>query len=96
MEKVFLIEAELASIKKKNDVAYEKYICAISLAQTNKFPQLAGMSCERMAHHLFALGLTVEAQRFFEKACEFYRQWEAWGKLSHLEAEMAAMELPRA
>jgi predicted ATPase len=94
MEKVFLIEAELASIKKKNCVAYEKYVCAISLAQTNKFPQLAGMSCERMARHLFALGKTTEAQGFFEKACEFYRQWEAWGKVKHLEAEIASMELP--
>eukprot|EP00977_Amphora_coffeiformis_P016260 scaffold4976_cov161-Amphora_coffeaeformis.AAC.6 len=92
MNKVFLMEAELASVQKKNALAYEKYICAISLAQTNGLVQDAALSCELLARHLYALGQASKAQKHFERACEFYTGWGALGKKRQLVAYMISLQ----
>ena len=92
MNKVFLMEAELASVQKKDALAYEKFICASSLAQTNGRVQDAALSCELLARHLHSRGQTSKAQKYFERACEFYSEWGALGKKRQLVAYMISVK----
>lgn len=91
INKVLLVEAELASIQNKIQLAHEKYICAISLAQTHGFTQDNALALELFARHQFSLNRTVEARSNFEKACEQYEKWGALAKVHQLREHMNSL-----
>lgn len=86
-----LIEAELASIKKQNDTAYEKFICAIGLTHGNfSYHALAN---ELLAQHLLRIGETERALPFFRKSIAAYYNWGGKAKAERLEREVDELSL---
>ena len=77
VDKVFLLEAELASLQKRDDVAFEKYICAICMAKSNKFPHVCGLANERLGWHFKRIGETASARKYLTDARAWYSDWKA-------------------
>lgn len=88
LEKLFLLEAELASVSGKNDKAYEKYTCAIALAADSKILMMHAVANERAARHLLAIGKSAAAEPYFHKACASYEEWKGMAKVKQLQAEI--------
>lgn len=91
MDKIFLLEAELASVCGQNAKAKEKYLCAIALAEHSHFGLMIGLAQERAAHHIFTMGDYEEARSIFEEACVSYRDWGGKRKFLTLRAEINTM-----
>ena len=85
VDKVFLLEAELLSFQKKDDLAYEKYICAIGMAEANNFPHIAGFAKERLGWHLHRKGEQASARWYWEDARDSYRVWGATTKVQQMD-----------
>ena len=88
LDKIFLLEAELASLQGRNSRARAKYMCAIALAQHTGLGLMIGLANERFARHHFALGNYEEARSFFDVACNSYREWGGMGKHDLLRSEI--------
>jgi predicted ATPase len=93
INKILLVEAELASVQQKNLRAREKFVCAISLARTQGFTQDVALAYELFARHQFALQERKEAKSNFESACEYYEMWGALAKLRQLRKHMESIGL---
>lgn len=88
LDKLYLIEAELASLSGKNREAYEKYLCAIGLANEFGFTYVESYANELAARHAKRINDLKSARRFFTRACEGYLKWDAFAKYQMLQAEV--------
>lgn len=87
--KKFLLEAELVSLKKKNnDVAFEKYTCAIALSKDADFGMETALGYERAAKYLLRRGDYNRSSTFFNEAITLYRKWGSEPKVKHLIGEI--------
>lgn len=88
LEKLFLLEAEYASVLGNNAVAYKKYTCALAMAKDSGFPYYSAIGCELAARHMLRLGRRSDARHYFDEATHFYREFGALRKVERLESEV--------
>ena len=85
-DKVFFLEAELASLQKKTEIAFEKYVCAIGMAKYSGFIQLVGLANERLGWHLYRTGDSSAARGYWKEAQKCYGEWKAHGLVERMES----------
>jgi predicted ATPase len=88
LDRLFLLEAELASVSGQNAKAYEKYVCAIAMTAHSGFRMMDALANERAARHLLAVGEVLDAEPYFRRACSSYDDWGGKAKLVRLQAEV--------
>ena len=72
---IFLLEAELASLKGNDHEAQEKFEMAISMAQRRGVSPEQAFACERAAQFMTKIGRSSEATRYLAEALELYKRW---------------------
>jgi predicted ATPase len=88
LDRLFLLEAELASVCGQNAKAYEKYTCAIAMTAHSGFLMMDALANERAARHLLAIDEVLDAEPYFRRACSSYGEWGGKAKLVRLQAEV--------
>jgi predicted ATPase len=88
LDKLFFLEAELASVCNEAPKAFQKYVCAIALAGESNFLMIHALANERVARHLVGIGSVEQAEVFFRKACTSYAEWGGKAKAVRLQAEV--------
>ena len=91
MHMLYLMQAEVASVRGQNELAYEKYLCAIALAEKERSLLLLGLAFERFARHLLEVGGSASALPYFQQALFTYTNWRAMAKVEHLSSELAEL-----
>lgn len=92
LDKMFLLDAELASVCGKDAKAFEKYMCAIALAKENRFLLIEALANERTARFFVSRGKLVDAAPFFHRACSVYEVWGGHAKADRLRAEVDTLD----
>jgi histidine kinase len=82
MNKVCLLEAEIAAVDPKSDKALTKFEEAISYARKEGMWNETGLACERAAIFLKRQGKEREAMPFLEQALSAYEHWGACAKVA--------------
>ena len=88
LDRLCLMEGELASVCSRADEAYSKYTCAIAIAKDSGNVYLHALANERVGHHFLSLRQKETAESFFRRACLVYGEWGGKAKVRHLEAEL--------
>jgi hypothetical protein len=91
LDKKFLLEAELASVRGKEAKAFEKYTCAIALAKDNGFLVNHALANERTARFFVARGKLSDAAHYFRQACLLYDEWGGKAKVERLRSELVSL-----
>lgn len=91
LDKLFLLQAELASVRGKNAEANSKFVAAVACAKNSGFPFTAALAAEQTARHFLRLADTSTARPYFEEACRYYREWGGTVKVNKLEAEIRTL-----
>jgi tetratricopeptide (TPR) repeat protein len=86
--KLYLVQAEFASLQGRSQRAYLKYISAISLYGESGVNLQLGLANELAGKHFLRLNETVMAIRFLKEAERVYRNWGGHAKADHLVAEV--------
>lgn len=73
--KVCLLEAEMHSLKKKNEDAQSKYSAAVSAFRNARYVQEQGLACELAGFHYTRIDQLETALDYFHQARECYVQW---------------------
>jgi hypothetical protein len=60
LDRLFLLEAELASVCGQNAKAYEKYTCAMAMTAHSGFLMMDALANERAARHLLAIDRLIQ------------------------------------
>jgi tetratricopeptide (TPR) repeat protein len=85
MNKVFLLEAEIAAAHHKVDEALTKFEESISHARREGMWNETGLACERAAIFLKGQGRAGHAISFLEQALSAYEQWGACAKVAAIK-----------
>jgi hypothetical protein len=95
-DKLFLLEAEYASVRGKADDAYHKFTCAIGMAAASGFTFIHAVALERVGWHVFRQHNAdiVLAESYFDQACTRYEEWGAYAKVEHLRNEVSSLFAP--
>lgn len=91
LDRLFLLEAELASVCGQNAKAYEKYVSAIAMTAHSGFLMMDALANERAARHLLGIGDVLDAEPYFRRACSSYEEWGGKAKLVRLQAEVESI-----
>jgi hypothetical protein len=86
LNKVCLIEAELASKAGHYQDALVKYRQSIELAGEQKMIHEEGLACERAGHAMRECGKEEMAREFFLQARSCFEKWGAKAKVDQLDA----------
>ena len=70
--KVYLLEAELCSFEKKNQLAKEKYDSSIT---SSRYIHEKGLACEQAGLHYQKISDRSEALKYFQRASKYYTEW---------------------
>ncbi len=90
LDKLFLLEAERASVVGNNKVALKQYTCANALAADSGCLWSQAMANERAGEHLVACGDNVMARVFFCRAVDVWERWGATAKVQRLKQALAS------
>jgi hypothetical protein len=85
LNKLFLLEAEVAAANGKVDEAMTKFEESISQAQKGSLFHETGLACERAAMFLKRQGKEIQAMPFLERALSAYEQWGAYAKVAAIK-----------
>jgi predicted ATPase len=99
LDKLSLVQAELLSVQGRDAEAYERYVCALAMAEKLGAPFMVGLISERTARHLMdvedATGIdrttsssTPESLRYLQQAVRSFQNMGADAKVSQLREEM--------
>jgi hypothetical protein len=77
LHKVYLIEAEIASVEGNRECAMTKYYQAIALAGEEENLHLQALACERAGVSMREFGERELADRFLGRALVLYEKWGA-------------------
>jgi predicted ATPase len=88
LDKVFLLEAEYASVVGQNDLAHKKYTCAVALAKESKFLQSSALGYELWARHLHRAGDLAQSRAHFQESLHWYREFGALRKVERLQQDV--------
>jgi tetratricopeptide (TPR) repeat protein len=91
-DKLFLLVAEMASLRGDHELAFQKYTCANALAMDSKCLWSQALTNERAGEHLKALGECDLAKPFFRRACDLFAEWGAYAKVQQLKAQLLATQ----
>lgn len=96
LDKLYLVQAELASLQNQTSRAEQKYIAALALADASNFRYVRAKAHEGLARHLYRLGGDAvhgkeEARPHFDEACRIYQEWGAVVKYNRLVQEIATL-----
>ena len=69
---IYLLEAELCSFEKKNQLAKEKYDSSIT---SSRYIHEKGLACEQAGLHYQKISDRSEALKYFQRASKYYMQW---------------------
>jgi predicted ATPase len=89
LEKLLLVQAELASAQNQNSRASTKYILAIAMSKESNLLMNQALSNERAARHFQDMGDTDAAKPFFVEALRCYEEWGGNAKVVRLFAEVS-------
>lgn len=92
-DKLFLLEAERASIAGKANIAYEKYACANAFAADSGCLWVQAIVNERAAEHLVGRKQMDLAKIYFNRACQMWERWGASAKAMQLKADLESKNL---
>ena len=84
LNKVSLLEAELAAMQKKESHAKAFFQRAISLSKKHGFINEEAIACERAAMFYLDLELIQDATKLLLQSFDCYKVWGANSKMSHL------------
>jgi histidine kinase len=92
LDKVCLLEAEVAALQHRVDEALSKYICAAALAHQAKRTYVEALANERAGRFLLELQRAEDhddaaARNYITAAHDCYKRWAAHAKVKKLEAE---------
>jgi hypothetical protein len=95
-DKLFLLEAEYASVSGKADIAYQKYTEAAAMAAASGFTFIHAIALERVGWHVFRQPNAdiALAESNFDQACTRYEEWGAYAKVEHLRNEVSSLFAP--
>lgn len=88
LEKLYLLEAELASFQGKTSTAFAKYITAIAVAKDSGVVVATALCNERTAKFLLRNGEEERSKLFFDEALSYYERWGSKPKVKHLRSEI--------
>lgn len=88
LDKVFLVEAELAAVMGNYTAARDKYMIAIALAGEFGDLLLRAIACERAASFLRDRGDDESSSYYFREAHSAYTRWGGIAKVEQLKKEM--------
>lgn len=91
LDKKFLLKAELAKVRFRDEEAFEMYCCAIALANHNRFLHIEAMANERCGRFFLDREKKSDAAPYFRKAIALYGQWGAQAKVKRLNLEMDSL-----
>ncbi len=83
--KYCLVEAELARLRRQDQIAMQLYVDAIEGACENEYIQEEAMSCECAARFYLSRGYKDIASSYLSRAYKRYRLWGAMTKVKQLE-----------
>ena len=86
--KLYLLEAEWASLFGRNDQAHRRYISAAALLKESGFYLQTALSLELAGKHFARIREDGLAVRFLRQALDKYREWGGHAKADHLETEV--------
>jgi hypothetical protein len=86
-----LIEAELASLGGKPELAKSKYEVAILLAGRSGKTNFQALAHERFAAHYASRDEGNDARYHYGNALQLYREWGAYAKADHLEEKIEGL-----
>ena len=69
---IYLLEAELCSFEKKNQLAKEKYDSSIT---SSRYIHEKGLACEQAGLHYQKISDRSEALKYFQRASKYYTEW---------------------
>ncbi len=87
LDKLFLLQAEKASVMGNHKVAVKKYTCANALAADSGCLWSQAIANERAGEHLSLRGDTLQARKFIDRAIEVWGRWGATAKTRRLKAK---------
>lgn len=91
LHKMLLLQAELAAVKGKHDLARRKYRYAIDCATQVDDMVILSVACERVARFMRTCGDEESAKSYFRQAHASYRNWGAAAKVADLVSELPAL-----
>jgi histidine kinase len=89
LEKVFLLEAEIAALTNLVDKALIKYECCIAVAHKANTTYVEAMANERAARLLLELHRDHDSHDFMKAAFNCYHRWGACAKTKKMQAEFS-------
>lgn len=94
IDKQLFLEAELAVVEGKHDVAMQKYVCAIASSKVSRNLFVHGLANERAGKHcLFQMNQPTIAKSYLNAALVAFAEWKASRKVDHLRKEMEHFDL---
>jgi len=84
LNKLKLLQAELAAINEDESLAMQLYVQSTSFAKSNKFIHEEALACERAVAYLIEKKKNSDARCFLQRAYDTYFQWGATAKMIHL------------
>ena len=83
-----LVEAELAGVQKKVEIAYSKFYLAIIQFRDSRCLLFEALANERAGRFCASVGDKDKANKFLNEALKVYSDWGAIAKCEHLKLEM--------
>jgi hypothetical protein len=87
--RLYLLQAEEASVKGDSKRAYAKYLIAISVARKEQLLHEEAIATERAARHMLRLNDFASASPLLQRSFHLYLEWGAMGKAEHLKNEFS-------
>jgi tetratricopeptide (TPR) repeat protein len=88
--KLFLLQAELESVRGNSQKAMEYYTNSILIAKGSEIVCDLALASEQAARHFWALGDVRSFAHHMRAACDAYQTWGASAKVAQLKAEIDA------
>jgi histidine kinase len=96
LDKLRLLQAELAAARRKERDAVRLYEEAMTIAESNQFIHIQALANERCALFHVAIGKVSQASVYFSRAVALYDEWGARRKARQVQsyAEIATSSTP--
>ena len=84
LNKLYLLEAELAVVEEDESKAILSYKNAITLSEEHGFVHEQAMICERAAMYYIQRGFALEAEKLLLQSFDCFKKWGAMAKLKSM------------
>merc|ERR1711933_96736 len=87
LNKLYLLEAEMAAIYSGESDALQYYRKSISLSKNHCFINEEALACERAGMYFLGLNSETLGSNFIHQSFDCYRRWGATAKLQHIQSK---------